>query len=1832
MRDTLPFAPVALRELAAFWQKQLSELDGTSDRGDLRTRLAQLYVQILNTDPDPAVQSDAADRVLSLHDAEPIDTSILEKVAEIAKELDETDLQRRVLERLAICEDAAASTSAREQLGEIFERTGNRSAAVASWRSAAQLWESAPGEQEHARWLYERVLETAPDDGEAAGRLVRLYAARQEWNKVPELMGVVLRTDSDRGSELLLELVPHVVDDGARDKLVSMIDEAIAWLRASSPWVPGLLRAKAHALAAVPARYPEACEAFRTLMDTVGSEDDLRHYESFITALPHAGEQRDERRWLYEWRAAREKQPAGVLLAWAEEEEGHGEAEAALVIYRRLVPIAPEADRPAVVLRIARLLAQLGLPAEAMTALGPVFALAPPFEPGYEMARELLADRASVEPLERIASVSNGVIAGRLFGLLVDARSETAGMPEARRRWLRRIVELRASATTAGLSAIVQGAIDFPDEVVLWQAAERIAREVGQLDLVVHAYGEVIARGTPGPALADALGRRVVALEGDCNVEPSFFVEVLQGVLELAPSARWSFDRVKLALGSQARWEDLFRVYDRAIHATVDEGERAELLEEAALAARDLASDADRATGYFASLHALRPDDAAASVALERLYERQGKRGDLVELLAERAGRSDGVARQQVQHRIAALRLDLGQVGEASAVVDAMLDEGAPVADVATLLEGLALHAGQERVIERLCAHYESVGRIDAAANLAKEALERAENADERARRVRDLVRFRVSAAQGSPGVFARVMASFDAEVADKPALAQHVYRAVLLSAMAAWKQAPDDADFRDAADGAWRAIEALKSALVNAGNKRSACRLLERSARLPFEPGRRRELLEQAVQLCTNSPGDGKQAIRLYTGILEAFGPHAFAVASLDHFAGLLEAAGENAQLARLLEQQTEPRVVSFEALARVYLAGSQWDDAVRVLEWLCAHTTESAREKHVLRLADAYVGVGRLDRARSCLEGELRSAPAGATADEMRTRLLALYRRDSAWEPLARMLSDEGRRSESLLQKVALLREAAAVLEDKLDQVEEAAAVLELAVAADPRDPSLRLELARLLERLGQWPRAAAALKDCIAMCGDASPKERALLHQRMARALGRSEDLEGALAHLRAAAAMQPTNPLILNDLGRVALEARLLDVAASAYRTLLLSLRNPVEQGAAISRSHVILSLGRIALLKGDPRHAAGLFDTALDEALDSGEDPEAFEQALREVGREDLVARALELRIERTPSLSARTVALRKLVDLWIGKRGRDPELGSRIRHYTETILRELGEQRSAGGAAWSGLSSVLARLDEAALQAMLGGLQQNERLEPLLQKAIATMEPGVDRARLLLLLARTQIAKAGPGEGANALLSGALDDVRVGQDAPGFVDTACALGNALELAERRDDAMRLYESILDRRSIPVETVRLIAGRLEALGSPRLADCHELWISLDPEAARALAQRLVDLRAAQGDAEGLVRALELGLTADPTNRFSDLLRIGSKEARSQAQRALDRLLERNPQHAGALEGMAALSAGEGAWDRAEDAYGRLLPIVAGRDPVEATHLQEVALALADACERAGRPGAAREPLQSVLRILPDDARLAGRLEQLCEASGDYERLVGLIAARAERTADGPQKAALLLRAANLLIERAGAPARARPFIERARSACPDSIEAGLAWVRAHSDLGQPSEALPVLLEIVARNRGKRLPAIAGIYLEIGKAHLAADDLVEAFDALKAGFAIDPRSSELAVLLGLLAIDLDDDRTAERALVSVATARTRHAVSGDRTAAADRVTAMYQLAAMAESKGDVAKGLRWATTAVREDPGHAGARALLEKLEARPADPRTNLRRG
>jgi len=410
----------------------------------------------------------------------------------------------------------------------------------------------------------------------------------------------------------------------------------------------------------------------------------------------------------------------------------------------------------------------------------------------------------------------------------------------------------------------------------------------------------------------------------------------------------------------------------------------------------------------------------------------------------------------------------------------------------------------------------------------------------------------------------------------------------------------------------------------------------------LPFTRAARRDLLRRAAELSADALGDARGALGILDEIFRQDATDGVAAGLVDRYARLLLVAGREEEnrgrIERALAAYDRAAALgsreSFEALARIHGELGRWPEAAAALEWLVGHARGPSHDRHALRLATAYVELDRSDRARACLEQVLCAGPDHEYGEAVRTQLAALYRRDAIWRPLVDTLAAQAGETATPASRVALLREAAAIARTKLDAHAEAADLLEVAAAADPRDAELRVELAGLLEGLGQWSRASVVLRERIALFGERRSKERALLHHRLSRALLRAGDVDGALAELRTAAKMLPAHAAILHDLGHAALEAGQPDLAEQTFRALLLALRRPVDGGAFVSAAGVLFELARLARRKGNDARSVDLADSALESALESGEDPRCFEGALREWRRPDRLVRTLLHHVER----------------------------------------------------------------------------------------------------------------------------------------------------------------------------------------------------------------------------------------------------------------------------------------------------------------------------------------------------------------------------------------------------------------------------------------------------------------------------------------------------------------------------------------------------------------------------------------------------------------------
>ena len=564
-------------------------------------------------------------------------------------------------------------------LGELLPRTYRRAEAVANevLSLAIDLRAAPPARREAIR---ERLADiVAVEGGEGVFRT--LVTAAEPRGKVPLLLALAAPATLAGAFDEFVALLDESItvlrgagpderqseDEGEREREGERDREGEGERDQHA-----LAKARADVLAADTANPDRASDGYRQLVDSFRRPEDVRAFEAFVESRPSAEERHRDRRWLYDFHARTGPSPADVLATWARAEEDYGAPEEAVAVYERLFAVDPartdaleaiarlrldagqyeaaleplqtlrertdEEGRRGMDLGIARLLLEeLGRPLEAAQALGPLLALNTPLPAALpaaqEMAAQLLADETVAGEVSAhfvaIAEAAEPLGALRVFTFLVQESRGTV-REEMENRWLERIEALAKADPPLALAAILKAARSRAADASLWKAAEGLGRQSAQRDAVTSAYWQVLESPELEPGQAESVGRRFLEWDDEQPSDPARVVAALLRVLSLAPNAHWALDRVKLVMGAEGRWEELFDLYDRAIDAVTEDDERSALLAEAAFAAKDLAGAPERAIHYLEMARTLRPDDAAVRTSLERLYEKHGQTRELI--------------------------------------------------------------------------------------------------------------------------------------------------------------------------------------------------------------------------------------------------------------------------------------------------------------------------------------------------------------------------------------------------------------------------------------------------------------------------------------------------------------------------------------------------------------------------------------------------------------------------------------------------------------------------------------------------------------------------------------------------------------------------------------------------------------------------------------------------------------------------------------------------------------------------------------------------------------------------------------------------------------------------------------------------------------------------------------------------------------------------------------------------------------------------------------------------------------------------------------------------
>ena len=292
----------------------------------------------------------------------------------------------------------------------------------------------------------------------------------------------------------------------------------------------------------------------------------------------------------------------------------------------------------------------------------------------------------------------------------------------------------------------------------------------------------------------------------------------------------------------------------------------------------------------------------------------------------------------------------------------------------------------------------------------------------------------------------------------------------------------------------------------------------------------------------------------------------------------------------------------------------------------------------------------------------------------------------------------------------------------------------------------------------------------------------------------------------------------------------------------------------------------------------------------------------------------------------------------------------------------------------------------------------------------------------------------------------------------------------------------------------------------------------------------------------------------------------------------------------------------LRALLELDVADARWDNVIQDCKRLLSIA------DVGELGEIALRLADACEREGRLQDAREGVEYACDIDPSNAALLDRLREVYLHAGAYRELANRLFAEAQRTNDRELRFGRLLEVGRLRVEHLGEPAAAVGPLSDAVAIQPGHHDATLLLADALAAAGLTEDAEALLRSSIAAHGGRRSRPLADLQQRMARIILKQNE-AEGLKWLVQALESNPKSAEVAREMARVATALGDFDVAARAL-RVLTSRGFDA--------ADRARGYLGQAEIALTQANEARATSLARRALQEAPDLEEAQAFLRRL--------------
>lgn len=1241
-----------------------------------------------------------------------------------------------------------------------------------------------------------------------------------------------------------------------------------------------------------------------------------------------------------------------------------------------------------------------------------------------------------------------------------------------------------------------------PADLDTWDRIEELTEELNCSEEVAALYKEVLAQDLPVELILSLGERAANFFEEWFGDDPTALQDVLIRILEVEPEADWAFQRLTVTFSVTERWDEMLKLYDRAIEASPDQARRIQLLEEAAQVAKDVANLPDQAITYMQKLVPLKPGDTQLESSLERLLERYERWADLIALWEGQLSTLSADEREQSRVRIAACWLDnLNDPARALEAVRPLLAEAADDKEACGLLERIitdkeAAAPVRSNALDLLRLHYESTDRPREVVRVLEAAIEMAspedgkdlrEEAGNRLAALEDdlaamnhyaallAIDPSLSSIQEKMHELARRSSNFARYAEGVAAAAEacdEVPRKVALLAEAARVRLDmlEDEEsairFYQAAlalDGLepeeeHRVARRLSELLARADRPQDRLDVLDRLARTDPNPSSRRNVIGEAARLA-ESLGETDRALGLWKSRIDEDPDDLFA---LDALIGLLEKDGRWQQLIDTLTLRVQKTLSDMQRRA----------DLVRI----------------------ASIHDKELDAPEQAIEAWLRVQNECGENAETVDALADLYGRTERWSELVTLLERaSGAETGRVVERLVRLADAYRM---HLDAPARALAGYRNALAIDTKHEGARAGMTALLEiescraaaaetlaelyrRSGEWASFVSLLEPRLA---DAKqPRERLLILREAAEIQEREVNPAAALESLARALPLAPRDQILEGQMARLAAVTGHWQWAVDAYEQAIAALA-PDGDAAA----HEVARL-RLAMAK------------VLDTHLKRSEDAYAAFLAVAAVqpGNADAVGAVVRLgtRLGRWDEVAPALLGL-------VRESNRiDPTLVSEI------------ESVAADGDAFDKAAEALSAALEAsgdtlparlafALHLRVAAWHRDRRNDTeatrgALRKALTFDEaPDAERAEALRELAA--IERARPGRELFDTL-GRLIELTPGDLA--------ALREAAEVAVEHLDSPADVQSALSA----------LLGRASSAwraqdGAPADSDAaaHARW-ALD---------HLVDHHLAQGDAAAAVELLGEGarLPFDGDTRRALRLRAADIASDKLGNRAMaiqvyQALLSQAP---GDLESMAKLAD----LYQAEGLVAEKLSLRRQQLALEQDTERRIALRLeiAELVTKVEEMGGRLDALLANLEDQPGHAESIDALHGLLDSRGEHAQLSQVLetqATRLQERAQDAEAAGVWLRLARVAEEQTKEIDRAIHAYRRVVDLS-STREALSALARLYTERKQPAQSVPWFENLLA---GAAPEERQDLVLQLAQAHLGADQLDRAIACLE-----------------------------------------------------------------------------------------------------------------